>query len=209
MTDKLSVYNIAAHHLGERALSSLSEEGKLRRVLDSFWDSAVRFLHEQAYFNWSIAAVQWEPSDDVEPLFGWTYVYQYPVDYIRTVAISYDQYFNSPCERFELDSGYLHADMSPLYMRYVSGSTSYMLNIGAWTEAFAEALGAYLAFKACQPIKGNKSDVGDMYSIFQKQFKTAKSCDAMNEPTRYMPPGTWARARRGFRGYRGRWYERL
>ena len=70
MTSKLEIYNRALYHIGERKISSLSENREPRRALDDHYTSGVTYCLESALWNFAIRAVEVESSTSIEPTFG-------------------------------------------------------------------------------------------------------------------------------------------
>ena len=70
MTTQLTLYNNALHLIGERKLSSLSENRECRRLLDTVWDRpAIDDCLERGQWNFAIRSVHIDHSPSVEPAF--------------------------------------------------------------------------------------------------------------------------------------------
>ncbi len=208
MTSKLAVYNDALSHLGERSLSSLTEAGEARRRLDAVWDAVVLECLEAGQWNHASRTVEIDPSDTVEPLFGYTLAFVKPDDWLKTVVISGNERLDPPLQFYEDEGAYWFADIEPLYVRYVSQGTDYGLNTVIWSPAFAKYVGYALAMRTCKGISG-ASPPDWLRDDYKRSLQTARSRDAMNQPPGQTPQGTWVTARnnsnvRGSR-WNGRW----
>lgn len=222
----LSVYKGALRLLGRRLLSNFDDstvasrktvivDGKpvmmaqrdvememtLRRLLDEVYDSAVEYLLAQGLWNFAGRSVAIEEETAVEPQFGYSYAFEKPSDFIRLVSIGAtgDLY---PTLNDYLDEGnYWHANVTPLYVTYVSNDASYGLSTSLWPVTFTKALEAYLA-KELAPHAGLSAA---KMEIIEKEFafriRDARSKDAMNQAAQRPPPGRLTRSRGGSRYY--------
>lgn len=195
MADKLRIYKGALRLLGPHELATLTDDRPERYQLDDAWDDAVEHLLNQGLWNFAIRAVQLSADDDVAPLFGWDYGFSQPDDYIRTVGISDEPTFRNGFENYEVEAGKWFANIDTLYLRYVSNDAQYGLNIGAWTQAFAKCLEAYLAFETGLPMSGDRGNRNDLFSLYEKRLTRAKTLDAFDESVKYSPQGRFVRAR--------------
>ena len=102
MSSKLSVYNSACLALGERKLSSLSENVVMRRRLDTAWDDDfVKACLSRGLWNHAIRVVQLDYSPSVEPEFGYQRAFDKPTDWVRTAIVASDEYFNCALTRYD------------------------------------------------------------------------------------------------------------
>lgn len=211
-TTKLKLYNAALLLLKQRKLASLTEDQEARHVLDDVWDrgnGAVRHCLEQGLWNFAIRARSLEHSASIEPAFGYQRAFEKPDDFVRLDMISADEYFSDPLTAYESEQSYWFADVTPLYVRYISDDSQYGADYSLWPESFTRFVEAYLATEAAPGISASMGD--DVAAIQEDRLKSAKSKDAMNEPARFAPPGSWSRARHGRsssreRGVRSRLY---
>lgn len=195
MADRLRIYKGALRLLGPHELAALTDDRPERYQLDDAWDDAVEHLLNQGLWNFAIRAVEMSNDDDVDPLFGWDYGFSKPDDYIRTVGISDEATFRIGFENYQDEAGKWFANVDTLYVRYVSNGTSYGLNIGAWTQPFAKALEAYLAFESGLPISGDRGNRNDLYTLYKERLKRAKIIDAFDESVKFSPSGRFVRDR--------------
>lgn len=196
---KLSLYNGALEFLGETDLGSLTEERGPRRVLDGIWDrGAVRYCLEQGMWNFAtrVAKLAYDPS--IETTFGFTKAFQRPSDYVRTVAVSDDEYFRSLFTAYDDKQGWLYADIEEVYFAYVSDDAAYGTDYTLWPETFKAFVEAYMGMKGCKRITGAEPS-DKMMREFRHLQSSARSKDALNQASKSIPVGTWARARRAGR----------
>lgn len=193
---KITLYNGALRILGERKLSSLSEDRPARYYLDDAWDDgAVDACLEEGFWNWAIRSVQFDPSEDVTPEFGHAYAFEKPADFIRTAGICQDEFFQTPLDNYIDEVDHWFASVDPLYVQYVSNDASYGTNYAAWPESFNKFVQAYLADQIKALVTGNDSVHEKIEKHLKKARINARSKDAMNGPIRFAPSGTFVRAR--------------
>lgn len=206
MTSKLELYNNALTlHLGERKLSSLTENRKPRRVLDQIWDSGfVKSVLEMGQWNFAIRTVESEYNPDVTPDFGLQYAHDKPTDWVRTVGISLDGFFGQSLLRYEDEQSYIFTDSQTIYLKYVSDDASYGGDLSNWPESMSDYAALQLAALACMPITQSSELREILESKAAKAKRQAASLDGMNGPPKFMPLGSWARSRSGFGGRRTR-----
>jgi hypothetical protein len=195
MAEKLKVYNAALLHLGERKLASLTESRKPRRVLDDAWDDARYYCLEQGIWNFGIRSVQLAADSSVTPAFGYTAAFSKPSDWVRTAMVADNEKFEPQLQRFIDEGAYWWADCTALFVRYVSKGTSYGLDLGRWTQSYADYVAAELAWRSCKAITGEKPENTALPKIRSQAKSIALANDAMNEPPGRMPTGTWVGSR--------------
>lgn len=195
-TNQLALYNQAARALGERPLAT-GEENPLSRVLDSIWNQGngtIRYCLEQGLWNFALRDLQLDSDAAVDPAFGFLHAFTLPSDFIRINAIADNEQFDPPLNRYEHRGDIIYADIDPLFLSFVSDDAAYGADLSRWPETFTRWVGLYLAVEAAPTIK---SDL-DMERLEKRKHKAlvdARSKDAMNEPARFAPHGSWVNAR--------------
>lgn len=195
MADRLSIYKGALRLLGPHELSALTDDRPERYQLDDAWTDAVNHMLHEGFWNFAIRTVELSNDEDVAPRLGYDYAFSKPTDWVRTLGISNEATFRPGFEQYEDEAGYWFADVSTLYLRYVSDDDEYGWNIGAWPLPFAKALEAYLAYEVAMAIPGDRGNRNDIFVIYQKRLRDAKIKDAVDEPVDTKPAGRLVRAR--------------
>lgn len=190
-TTQLSLYNGALRNLKERRLASLSENREPRRVLDDVWEGALSYVLEQGLWNFASRTSRFTPNPSYTASFGYQNQFVKPDDFVRLVGIYSDPYGNVPLNQYTDETGCWYSDLSEIYVTYISNDASYGADFSRWPQTFIKYVEAYLAFEAGPRITG-KEDDGKM---LVRTLRDAHSKDAMNEPTRFMPQGSWVSAR--------------
>jgi hypothetical protein len=149
MTTQLFIYNEALGHLGERILASLAEPREPRRVLDSYWPSVVAYCLSQGLWKFARRTAQVENDPTLDPEFGFNYRFVIPDDWVRTILVSTSPDMDPPLLQYSDEAGFIYANMTPIYMAYVSNDPGYGMNVPAWPEQFADYVALRLARQAC------------------------------------------------------------
>ena len=200
MTDKLSIWNGALTRVGERRLASLTENREPRRVLDGVWDDGFVdkiLIAGQWKFATRVAEVEYDAG--IEPDFGFRYGFAKPDDFVRTCAISADEYFKQPLLEYNDNAGYWYADLQTIYVKWVSNGDDYGNDLTLWPANFAEFAEWALAEKIVKRLTQSETGLQDARKELQKARTMALSTDAQAEPTKFPPTGSWVGARGGGR----------
>lgn len=198
---QLSLYNGALTILGERKLSSLTENRETQYKLTDIWDNdAVKRCLQMGQWNFAMRAVKLDSSPSVSPSFGYQYAFDKPTDYVRLAGLCTDEYYKNPLTGYVDEASWWFANQDPIYVRYVSNDASYGMDFSIWPGNFAEFVELYIAQKAAATITGLAVDMSLLDARVDRALKRAKGTDAMEEPVRFPQRGTWSRARQGSRG---------
>jgi hypothetical protein len=195
-TDQLKIYNGALQVVGESELASLTEVRESRRQLDLVWnDGGVRFCLEQGQWNFAMRASRFDYSTQITPSFGYLRAFDKPTDWVATDAVCTDEYFQNPLTRYEDEVSFWFADEDQLFVRYVSDSDNYGMNLAKWPYSFTEYVKAHFAAKIVRKIPGASDRVKDVLTHEERMLRKAKNRDAMGEPPRFLAPGRWVISR--------------
>lgn len=199
--DKLGLYNEALEKLGETPLSSLTEDRDRRHQLDAVYDGGgIKRVLEAGLWNFATRSVELHAKSDVTPDFGLRYAFERPADFVRIVALCSDPYFRSPLIDYRDDNDYLYADITPVYLRYVSDdATNGGGDLSKWPQAFAEYAAFYFADRIRPQVTGSQSEAErqNWERKVLRALRNAKSRDAANQPPAFPPPSSWVTSRFG------------
>jgi len=202
MPDQLSIYNGALTVVGERKLASLTENREPRHKLDEVWDNELydRVLH-MGLWNFAARSVELTASPSVTPSFGYQFAFDKPSDdFIRTMQVCYDEYFNRPITQYSDEGKWIFTDTEIIYYQYVSSDEEFGTDLSLWPPNFTEMVEHYMAYKAGPKMIGLDVNERTLEAKWERELLKAKSSDAMESPARFPPQGGWARSRQGFRG---------
>lgn len=195
MASKLAVYNEALRILGERRLTGLTEARDARYHLDDAYATASLYCLEQGYWNHAMRAVQIDASVSIIPSFGYTAAFEKPSDWIRTYIVANNDIFNPPLLRYDDEGDCWYADLETLYVKFISNDADWGADLGKWGPFFAHYVSVHLARRTCKRITGSTEGVKDLIAMERLARIDARAKDAMNEPPKFPPRGTWVNSR--------------
>ena len=201
MPTKLSIYNGALAVIGDRRLASLTDDVESRYKLDEIWDNdLIDRLLEMGQWNFAGRTIELTASPSVTPSFGYQYGFDNPTDWIRTMQLCYDEYFQQPMTKYSSESAWWFADTEVIYVQYVSNDVQYGGDLTLWPRNFTEMAEHYVAMKVAPRLTGLDFDSDKLLGLWKMWLREAKATDAMEEPTKFAPKGSWVRSRQGGRG---------
>lgn len=199
---RILLYNEALRMCGERKLASLTENREPRRLLDEVWaEGGVRSCLEAGQWNFAMRAVQLDYDTDVEPQFGYQYAFSKADDWVRTAGVCTDERLSNPLMNYKDEVGYWYADLTPIYVRYVSDDAAFGSDMSKWPGTFSGYAAAYFASKIVFKLTSDKEKVLLVKRELRDAKRDALNKDAMNDPTAFPARGSWSRAR-GRNGWR-------
>jgi hypothetical protein len=203
--NQLFIYNEALGHLGERRLASLSENREPRRVLDAYWSDAVAYCLSQGLWKFAKRTVQIDSDAALTPQFGFNYMFAIPPDFVRVILVSTSPNMDPPLLQYSEEAGFWYANLTPIYVAYVSNDATYGQNLAAWPAHFVDYVTLRLARYSAFRITGDARLREELKSAEDRARRVAKAEEAMDEPPGLPPVPFWARARRGAFGPGGLW----
>lgn len=209
MATKAGLFNNALVELGHRPLADTGEPVEAGRLLNQFYTQVVNECLAAGSWNWATETIKADADTGLTPAFGFTEVFPKPVDFVRTVGLSQDEYFNRPLLHYYDDINFWSADSTPVYVRYVSNDTGMGLELGRWPANFTRYVELELASRVAPKLTQNAGEREAIEDKRDKARRRALNVDAMNEPNpKFAPSGSWTSSRggrigRGDRGSRG------
>lgn len=181
------------------AANDVEAEMVLRRLIDECYDDAIEFMLAQGLWNFASRTVAIESSTDVEPTFGYNYVFEKPDDFVRLVAIGANGELWPTLDDFIDENAYWHTNVDPLYVQYISDDPSYGADTSLWTITFRKAFEAYLATQIAMDPMASIS--AGKLELLQKQqillLRDARAKDALNQAAMRPAPGRLTQSRGG------------
>ncbi len=209
--NKLSIYNGALLFLGERQLTALTDTIESRRLLDGVWDrDGIDTVLEHGQWNFAMRSSKFEYSPTVTPAFGYSRAFEKPSDFIRICAMCSDEFFVTPLLLYNDEAGFWFADLDEIYVKYVSNDGDFGTDYSLWPPSFKRYVEAWFGCQIIWKLTQSKTAEEKAEAKRDKLLTTARSQDAFNDPTRFMPPGRFRLARsagntsRRDGGHRGR-----
>lgn len=201
MATKLAVINAGLVELGNERITDTGEDIKAARETTAVWGDVVAECIASAHWNFAMETIKAEADTGVTPEFGYTEVFAKPSDWVRTSAVSEDEYFANPLVSYYDDANFWSADCTPLYFRYVSNDTGLGLDLTRWPAKFSRFVSLEIAERVCLALTQNNSLKETIGKARDKARKEAKLIDAMDEAQpKFRPTSSWTQARWGRAG---------
>lgn len=200
MATKLGIYNEALILLESRTLATLTDNRAERRTLDAVYAPTMAYMLEAGMWNFAARPIEIDASDDVTSEFGWQYVFEKPTDYVRLIRISDNERLSPTLDYFGEEGDYFLADVTPLYIQYVSDDVTYGSDLGKWPASFTTAFIDELAYRAAPQVNHVPITVRDWLSKKKRSsLAFARGKDAVNQPRSALPVGRLVQSRSGSR----------
>lgn len=198
MATKLGIWNQALRAVRKPMLSALTDNVETRYHLTAAWDQVVGECAEAGLWNFGIVTVALSYDSGVTPIPGYTYGFTKPAAWRRTIAIAPDSLFTSEAD-FRDEAGKFFANITPLYLRYVSSANFADAQISLWPWSFVSLVAARLALEIAPALEVSGGGVAALEAAHIAAMRRAKNLDAMNQPTLKFREGSWIRSMRGNR----------
>ena len=157
-TSATKICNLALSLLGEPAITNLTgpvPKSKSASACNEWYDTCRRELLELCSWNFAIERKKLPLLNDT-PLFGYTYKYKLPTEFIKLVALegSDETGLSSLTYKIEGDELlYDNANGDPIEIRYIWD----IEDVSKFPPTFVTALTTSLAFRICIAINGSKT----------------------------------------------------
>jgi hypothetical protein len=198
---QLGLFNGALRLCGNTRLASLTDNQEAQYLLTDVWNDgtgAPQACLEEGYWFFATRTSMLGYDATVTPNFGYAYAFEKPVDWVRTCMVAQDEYFQTPLTQFTDEAGYLYTLLETIYFSYVSNDPKYGLNFNVWPQTFIRAVEGYLARNVIRKLcGGDEAKIAAVEKVADKLMTNARSKAAMNESAKFLPAGTWLRARWG------------
>ncbi len=193
---KLTIANGALRILKERSLTQSELTNGSRepaRLFNAVWDDGgVRNCLESGMWKFSKRSVMLDASPSVEPDFGLRYAFDKPTDFVRTIGIWSDPGMREPLSDIRDEAGYWFSDQETIYLSYVSDDAAYGNDYSLWPQNFLKFVQAHFASEIAGPLTAEGKEI---LKIRKDLLRETLSTDAMSDPTKFLPTGSWVRAR--------------
>lgn len=200
-TSKLQIANGSLRLLKERLLTQAELTGGTRepaRNFNSAWVDAVDDCLEAGQWKFARRTVMLDATTSQATTFGVEYAYRHPEDLVRLAGMWGDANMNQPTDAYRDEGGYWYSSLPVLYASYISNDPAFGGDLSLWTAGFTRFVQVHIAAEIAGPLT---SQGEELYRLRKQVLTEALSTDAMADPTRTLPVGSWVRARRSnFRG---------
>lgn len=207
-TNRLQLYQDALLLCKEKFLAALTDNVESRRLLDNVWASdGIQYCLEQGQWQFAMRTQRIDYDPNVTTQFGYRYAFDKPADWVLTSALCSDERFISPLTQYSDETDYWTADITPIYIKFVSNDVQFGNNLSRWPASFTDYVAAYFASQIVGKLgKDEKTRDAILHprtGILDRALLVAKNRAAMTQGTKYPATGSWVKARRGIGTGRG------
>lgn len=206
MATVLGLYNAALIEIGEGTLSGLTEARKPRYVLDSVYDRVLGDCLVSGEWKFAIRDVKLDEDTSIDEEYGFDKTFAKPSDWVRTSSLSANETGFPGLADSEYNDvvNYWAANVTPIYVKYVSNSTDFGLNLSNWPEPFTRYVEVALAERIVLSITQNAQDKDRLErQTLPRARRNALNKDAMNGGMKFLRFSTWNASRGGSNRERG------
>lgn len=201
--DQLTLYNGALRLCGERKLASLTENREPRRLLDDVWaEDCIKTCLEEGLWQFATDTQRIDYDPDIEPDFGYRRGFGRPDDYVRTVALSANEFMDPALTAFRDEAGIFYADLDTIFLSFISNGDDFGRDLSLWPQSFSKFVMSYMAVEINPRLTNSRASTADLEEVKRKRLSEAQGKDGVNRPTLFPPQGAWVTARRGMYPYR-------
>lgn len=204
MATKLQIWKQALVHLEKATISTLTDDVEAVNVFSAAWAGVVDEAFSSGDWNFAKASAALSANGALTPAVGWSYAFEYPASWLRTVAINDRPEFSTRFYDYADEGGYLHANTSTLYLRYISSAKAADDQISSWPVMFGRYVALLLAYDTCGKLTSGDTLEEKLRRRLEIARNKAKSIDARNENNKVLATGSWLSARHGTGVGRGR-----
>jgi hypothetical protein len=200
MTTQADVTNDALEWLGEPPATGPDDDAEWVQRITNAYPREAKKLFEGHTWNFSMTKVQLaavEPTPD-----GWAYGFTKPAKCKRIVKVAASEVPTAGEIAYVDFGGRILCDSETTWLDYVDGEK--IDSPGMWSELFAGALAAQLAYKVCPVIGKGNVEKDELRKAAKRCRMEAKLWDAQQNGPFVIPPGSYETARYGIsRRYNG------
>lgn len=186
---------MALGHLGPVRLSSLNENRPDRKELDAVFPGVKQGMLERGLWYFALRTAEFIVDPDIDPQFGLPYAFSIPDDYVRLRKISPDADQTTEDESFQREGRHIYSNHAQLYITYVSNHQNYGGDLGKFTQLYAEAFAAELAYQSGLPITKDRGSKNDLMIVKQRMLVQAKRLEAVDERVKTKRASSWVQSR--------------
>lgn len=195
MATKLDVYKQAELHIGKSTITQITDDVEARYKFDQAWTGVVEEAFNEGDWNFAKKTSSLTATSDA-PIEGWSYSFDYPPDYLRTVEVSPYSRWSGPFYDFVDQAGKLYANTDNLVLRYIRDDL--VDEPTTWPTMFWRYVAMKLAYETCEALTNGSTKQKDLEQRLKKALRQARSVDARNENNKRLGPGSWIRSRQGW-----------
>ena len=190
MTSDVQLCNLALHRLGDRGITSLTDNTESARLCNDNLALQKKMVLQKGKFSFARTRVELARLT-TSPAFGFDYQYQKPSDYLAMYKIN-DELVNSEAViRFDVEGDKIltnETDMKVIYVRELYDLTQ-------WSSLAVEALANKMAHTLAFKLTGSRTKEQDMLNDYLRTMMNAEGSDSQEQPEEKVEYSGWNVAR--------------
>lgn len=177
--DKLELYNNALQLVGQRRLTSVTDNENTRHYLDAAYNAqAVDYCLELSKPTFATKTVKLTTSSESDE-HDLDNVFTLPDSYITVVEVFSDPRLDQPVSRYILEGNTIACEHETIYLRYITDE--YSDTYTYWTPTFTKLASAYLAKEICPKLAPTHLETISI--LFDERLKTILEEEEGRRPT--------------------------
>lgn len=190
MSSEVEICNSALIKLSTARINSLDDDSKQARLCKTQYPIIRDKLLQSHPWNFAIKRVELAP-DATAPLYGYTYAYSLPSDYLRVLSVEEQDEGGISNAKYVIEGKKVLTDLQPFKMRYLYRVT----NTDTFTAAFREILALDLAIDLSYTLLQSNQLVQRLEQQKQEALRDVRSYDAQEGTPRELTENIFLNAR--------------
>lgn len=190
MTSEVAICNAALAKVSNNRIASLTEGSTAGDLCNEMYERIRDRLLRRHIWNFNKKRVKLAQLSAV-PVFGWTYAYQLPSDWVRNIAVFPDSAGLNQTHGYEVEGRAILTDHENIWLVYGAKIT----DPNDFDDMFREALAYALAVELAVPLAKSATLRDRMNEAFQAYVMEAQTIDGQDDPPDYPPESGWADVR--------------
>jgi hypothetical protein len=185
MASVVEICNLALTKVGEDSITSLTENTKAGRLCNLHYGPLRDSVLSAHNWNFAMTRVALALLGDA-PAFDYSAQFALPVDCLRVYQTNLPRY-----QHWKVEGRFLLCDASEVSIIYIKKVEDPNL----FSALFVEALAARIAAELAQPLSDSPSLVGNMFNLYERKLREARSFDAQEGHPEGLDADAWLDSR--------------
>lgn len=160
-TTDTNICNQALGRLGQEQILAITDAGVAGRACQLFYEMTRDEVLRSHRWNFATSRVALTQYVDA-PVFGWTYAYVLPSDFIRALEVNDSE--DGLGDPWAIESGKLLTDQGSVNLVYIRRE----VDVAKWDPIFCEAVSLKLAAKLATVLRGSSAQIPDLVSEYER-----------------------------------------
>jgi hypothetical protein len=181
----IDLCNSALDKVGQGAITSLGDNTKSSKLCNRNWPLVRDRVLRAHPWNFAVRRTNLAP-DSIAPSWGFTAKFPIPTDCLRLLEVR-----DLSTGEFQLENGYIHANATVLYIRYISR----IEDPNVYDSLFVNSAATLLAAEVCEPFDQSASKKKGLLDEYDAFLAEAKGADAQENPPTVYEEDDWIKVR--------------